>query len=195
MKPSWLDLAVVTALIAANLLGTFIGFIYYYQQLSDTDPLLWVFVPDCPLYTGLFAILAFLSLIDVRNDWFGFLVSVGLMKYAAWTLFVLAFYSDYFFSSGIWLQSATLFTLHIGMLLEGFTIPSKRIEGWQVAATLAWFIINDCVDYIGPSVHPYLPSANIAPAMAFALLSTFAFTFLAAWLVRINRRIAIRGLS
>lgn len=197
MKLSHLDFALLSLLVSANLVGTLIGVIYYMSQLLSTSPLLWVFVPDCPLYTGLFAFLILLAIAGVKSDLFGFLVSVGLMKYGAWTLFVLAFYSNYFFSFAtyIWLQSTILFILHIGMMLEGFILPFKKVTALQMVVVLAWFFINDFLDYFGPSVHPYLPQGNPLPATAFALLSTFAFTLLAAGFAKNNYRIHIRGLS
>ena len=198
MKLAIRDLALLAFLASANLLGVIIGFIYYSGQLNATSPLLWIFVPDCPLYVGLFALLIALSFFGIRNAMFSFLVSVGLMKYAAWTLFVLAFYNSYFFSmaSLVWLQSAFLFVLHIGMTGEGFILPLKKIAKWQVAVVLGWFLLNDLVDYFGPQVHPYLPpGASVLPAMVFAIVSTFALTLLAAKLVKENKRVPIAGLS
>ena len=196
-KASARALLVLAVLVLVNLVGTLIGFIYYYGQLSATSPLLWIFVPDCPLYTGLFALLIILAVVGIRNDLFGLIVSIGLMKYGAWTLFALSFYHDFFFSFAtlVWVQSAVLFILHIGMTAEGFVLPFRRIRGEYIAAALGWFLLNDFFDYFGPTVHPYLPSMDLFPAMAFAIISTLVFTALAAWLWEKRKRIRISGLS
>jgi uncharacterized membrane protein YpjA len=181
-----------------NVAGTAVGYVYYYQQLSETPASLIPFVPDCPLYVGLFALLILLNEAGVRSDAFGLVVSVGLMKYAAWTLFVIPLYASHYLNPAlpfVFASSVMLFALHIGMFLEGLTLPFRKISRAGLALCLAWFLLNDYLDYFGPAVHPYLPpGVDVVPAMAFAFASTIVFTLLAwrAWEKR--ARIRIRGL-
>ena len=171
-------------LILANLFGVLVGAFYYQDQLASTPIVWWPFVPDCPLYVGLFALLIVLWKLGARSDWFGFLVSVGLLKYGAWTLFVLSYYGWFFLDPAVpelAVQSWFLFFLHIGMFAEGLvlTFRRERLGGLAVAAVLAWFLLNDFMDYFGPVVHPGLPDgADVAPAMWFAVIGSVAFTWL-----------------
>lgn len=198
-KLSIRDWALLAFIVLINIIGFGIGIVYYGSQLAGTDPIFLIFVPDCPLYVGLFAVLILQKHFGMKEDLFALLVSVGLIKYAAWTLFVLAFYGWYFFGPslpGIAMQSAILFTLHIGMTAEGFILPLKKVAKWQAGVVLAWFLLNDFADYAWPGVHPFLPpGADVMPAMVFAVASTFAITWLAVKLVKENKRIVIAGLS
>ncbi|MDD5317165.1 MAG: DUF1405 domain-containing protein [Candidatus ainarchaeum sp.] len=190
--------AVLALIILGSLGGMLFGYLLtYYVQLSETSLAWWVFVPDCPLYVGLFAVLAYFSLFGIRSDLFGLLVSVGCMKYAAWTMFVLAFYGPQYYATPVLaLESTLLFVMHVGMMLEGLTLPFRNVSRAGAALVLAWFLLNDLVDYFGPNLHPYLPAgAGVFPPMAFAFASTLFFTGAALYLWREGIRVRVPGLS
>ncbi len=193
MKIPWHQLTLLV-ILWINIIGSLYGYYYYQSQLSATPVYLWLFVPDCPLYTTLFAAVILLALLGYRNTLFNLIVSIGLMKYAAWTLFVLSFFNGFYFhtSFDITVQAAILFALHIGMLLEGLTLPFPKIRPWHIAAALGWFLLNDILDYFGPSVHPFIPAGgSITIVMAATFAMTFFFTWLAAWLYGKGKRIDI----
>ena len=168
-----------------NIIGSLYGYYFYQEQLSATPWYLWIFTPDCPFYTTMFSLVLVGLLVGYRSDLFNFIVAIGLIKYGIWTGVALSLYNQYFFSlsSDIWFASSTLFILHVGMALEGFSFPFARVKGWHVAVALAWFLLNDILDYFGPAVHPYLPPVDLTLIMGYTFISTFVATFIV-WKVR-----------
>jgi len=165
-----------------NVIGSIYGYYFYSPQLSQTPTALLVFVPDCPLYTTLFALVIILAVLGYRNDLFNFIVSIGLVKYAIWTLFILSSFSGFYFQTSfdITVQAIILFVLHIGMFLEGLVFPFGKIRGWHVAAAFGWFLLNDLMDYFGPVLHPFIPPGG---NVTLVMLATFAMTVGSVWLV------------
>ena len=116
-------------IIAFNSAGFVVGTIFWYggQLLGAADQwFLWPFIPDCPLFAGLF-IIAFLGL-RRRRDWHLFytITAFGLVKYGVWTVV---------FSVAYWLGGAAVepmslamcFT-HVGMILEGVCVAYRIIS-------------------------------------------------------------------
>jgi len=168
-----LNTAVLALLVLANLIGFFVGMYNYSPQLSRTDCLFWLFVIDCPLYVVLFAFLVVLKRIGEKADLLSFVVSVGLILYGAWTLFAMLWWGEYYFVPQMLAWNLIDFVVHILMIAEGFVLLSNKVKWEYVAVALAWFLFNDWIDYFGPNVHPWLPSANAAPAFVFAVAATF----------------------
>ena len=154
MKPK--DLFI--PLILVNILGVLAGAYYYADQLAATPVSLLIFVPDCPLYVLLFIPIA-LGL--VKNRECRFLVSVGMVKYGLWTVFVLLYHSDAYFQPAILATTLVFITGHIGMAAEGVSaLPKKRIGALALAATICWFLLNDYADYSLGTVPP-IPTAGL----------------------------------
>ncbi len=161
------------AIIAANLLGIAYGIYFYSGQLMATNPLLWIFVIDCPLYV-IFAVLCFFR--AVRSPLFRFIASVGLIKYGAWTLFVLFFHSSYYLVPPFFM--GTLLVLaHSGMVLESLAIMPKKVNWKFLAVSIGWFLLNDALDYAF-GLHPRIPGAGLEYVALFTLAMTFISTFL-----------------
>ncbi len=155
-------------LLLINFGAVLVGYMYYQDQLAATPFYLWIFVPDCPFYVLLF-LLSFSGL--VKSETFNFVVSIGLVKYALWTMFVLLFYSGTFFSPAYASQSYFLFFAHIGMALQCLLLLPKKVDIRMLGIALAWFLLNDFMDYfIG--VYPYLPQG--AEQLRVVMLLTFA---------------------
>lgn len=164
-------------LIGINLAGLLVGIYYYSYQLAYTNPLWWIFVIDCPLYVGLFALVLMGELIGIRNDFFSYLVAVGLLKYGAWTVVVILGYSWFFLSpeNGLLIPNMLLLIAHLGMAAEGFVFFFNRPRPWMLAGCLGWFLFNDFIDYWGPAVHPLMPRGiDYAPLAAYTIASSFA---------------------
>jgi uncharacterized membrane protein YpjA len=179
-------------IVLSNLGGAAYGFVLYYgEQLLSTNPLLWLFVPDCPLYALLFA-LAFLARgnprprivervtgrsLDVSFVWFlGFL---GAMKYGFWTVFVLSAYSGFYFTPASGFMYSVLFVAHLFLLFETILLVGRiRVRKWFLPAGIVWFLANDLSDYL-LGTHPPLPGdalgfmfpATVGMTIMFSLLS------------------------
>ncbi|MDE1798714.1 MAG: DUF1405 domain-containing protein, partial [Candidatus Micrarchaeota archaeon] len=72
------------------LLALAIGGWFYLVQLSATPFELWLFVPDCPLYAFLGALLVLWHV--PRSQAWSFVVGSGLALDGSWTIFVLFLY-------------------------------------------------------------------------------------------------------
>lgn len=173
------------ALTVINVFAFLYGLLYYYEQLRVTDPLLWIFTIDCPLYAALMATVLGLAVIGRGlGTAFNFITSAGALKYGLWTMFVLLFYGDFFFSPALSLQSAILFIGHIGLVLESLLlIGTSSIDRRVLAVAIAWFALNDWFDY-GVGIHPFLPESAekisiVAALTVAASLAIPALVFLA----------------
>ena len=158
-------------LILANMAGVAAGIYTYWPQLAKESPLLWIFIPDCPLYVFL-ACLVLLKIVQGRT--LVFVTAVGLAKYGLWTLFVLFYYPNYIAS----LEGQILIVEHIGMTAELALLAvvggvAAKLERKDLVIAAAWFLLNDALDYI-LDIHPYLPGQDITLVMVFALLCTIA---------------------
>ena len=173
----------VLCLIIVNLAGALFGFYYYQEQLLNMNPLLWLFVADCPLYVVAFAIALMFMEKKKQNDAVSFIISVGLLKYALWTLFVLSAYHQYYFMPKLALVNGTLFLLHIGMAAEAFVLKIKKFSVTALFLALGWFLLNDSMDYFVGTL-PYLPNTADIPMVAgFSFASTLLLVPLL-WILR-----------
>ena len=183
-----------TALLL-NILAALIGFCFYQEQLAATPLAQLIFVPDCPLYVFL-ALLVILGM--VRNNAFSFIVSIGMVKYGLWTVFVLLFHSGYYFAPDMLAISAIFVLGHLGMALEGLALlPAKKIGVMALALAMGWFLINDFSDYFLGTV-PSIPYEGMAIVrgitIASSILLPLAF-FLLAEKIRQNALVAwLRGI-
>lgn len=143
-------------MILINVVGTLFGFWYYEFQLASTPLAKIIFVPDCPLYTLLFACFLVLHLTGKKSAMLATVTFIGLIKYGFWTVLVISLYFEYYVASNLFLY-ALLFFLHIGMIAQAYIIP--QISGFSKDAliiALVWFLANDVMDYFFGTV-PYLP--------------------------------------
>ena len=117
-------------IIAFNFVGFVAGIIFWYgdhlfNRAADKW-YLWPFIPDCPLFAGLF-IIAFLNLRRGR-DWrlFNTITAYGLIKYGVWV----AVYSIAHWSRGGWVEplSMLMFLSHLGMIGEGLYVSYRILS-------------------------------------------------------------------
>ena len=206
--PTWLEnvgLRLAWVVVAINLLGTAFGFWYYgFHPLPVSDPLItwqfaaepvvmWPFVPDSPMAT-LFIAAAFASWkLGRPNEYLAALAFFGCWKLGLWTPYVLTVFADAFLATTWGPLYAFLFVSHLAMVVEAFVL--HRIFDFPtraVAVALAWYGLNDIVDYFVPIVgdphHTALPLADSAAvggttalqlAAAGAVVLTFLATFFA----------------
>lgn len=148
-------------LIIGNLVAVYYGWTDYYAAQFDATPLvLWPFVSDSPNAVLLFA--ASLFLYQVRRpsrivDLFAFIANV---KVGLWTVFVLTYYYDDFFSHDATLRWLLLW-LHVGMVGQAFVLYRDLVRvPWKpvtMAVVSGIFFVHDFLDY-GVGTHPYLPA-------------------------------------
>ena len=157
--------------IILNVMGVLVGASVYADQLGLHPAYLAIFVPDCPLYVFLSLLIIFGI---IRNEIFSFIVSIGMVKYGLWTVFVLFFHSGYYFAPDMLLVSAIFVIGHLGMALEGLAlIPKKPLAIPALALAAGWFLLNDYSDYFLGTV-PSLPPGGLA----FVAIITFASSIL-----------------
>jgi len=143
---------VTLALIVINVVAGIVGGIYWYgPELLKTPWAAMVFVPDCPLFTFLFAI----ALIGIylqrhgKREWtlFNAVTTVGLIKYGLWTITVWVLFWSAGYSATT--ESVLMTTAHVGMALEGVVLASflKKLRWRDVLITCGWFFLSDWVDY------------------------------------------------
>ena len=141
----------ITILAGLNILGFLSFIIYYGPQMMRTNPLLWIFVPDCQL-AALFFALALL----IRKDC---LVSLGFaaaVKYGFWTLFVMFSFMNYYFTPANALEYWIDIIAHIVLLLEAFILARALKTGKALIPAFTYLFLNDFSDYI-LGTHPPLP--------------------------------------
>jgi len=169
------DKFLLYVLVLVNLAGTLFGFWYYRFQLPETPVYKMIFVPDCPLYALLFAVLVAAYVFSEKKcRMLATLTFVGLIKYGFWTVLVVTLYRDYYFTNDPLLYSV-LFLLHIGMILEAFIIPQIfRFTEGTLSVALVWFLLNDMMDYFFGTA-PYLPDSSF---FGFLRVESFFMTVL-----------------
>ncbi len=112
------DKRILALIIIINIIGSLFGLYYYWDQLMMTPWYLWLFVPDCPLYSFLMVFaLAFIAA-GKRYDTFNVVTAVGLAMYGTWTMLVLLYFSEIYFAPENALMSSGLWISHLGLALE-----------------------------------------------------------------------------
>lgn len=180
-------------IVFANIAGALFGFTSYYgYQLSNTPPALKIFVPDCPLYALLFAIVLILVHAGVRANLAYYLVSVGAVKYGFWTVYVLLKYNSFYFQPGAKLMYALIFAGHIGLFLQSLMLLGRiKVKSYYILPALGWFLLNDSVDYT-LSTYPPLPAYSLNFMYPATVVMTVFFT-LTIYIIyrRIHKRIIV----
>jgi uncharacterized membrane protein YpjA len=168
------------AIIVINIAGSVVGLFYYWDQLVSASPFAWVFIPDCPLYTMLVAVvLAVYASTKRSSDLINFITAVGLAKYGTWTVVVVLGFSAFYFSIDSSLYTV-LVLMHIAMAAE-FILPLLLIRQLKFrvpAVALVWFLANDFADYF-LGTHPPVPTSDISQIAAFTFLLTPLFIIIA----------------
>ncbi len=173
------------AIITVNLAGTAFGFYYYREQFAATAPHLWIFVADSPLATLLIASSLFFYIQNRKSGLLDALAAIANIKYGLWTVFILLFYFDTFFSSNPLPMYLFLLFSHLLMFLQAFLVLDYTdFDFRHLGLAASWFVVNDLLDYFldlhtriyAPHDHP------VSPAMA----SAFGLTALSAALMYLH---------
>jgi uncharacterized membrane protein YpjA len=168
------------AIIIINVAGSLVGLFYYWDQLVSASPSAWIFIPDCPLYTMLAAVvLAVYASTKRGSDLINFITAVGLAKYGTWTVVVVLWFSAFYFSVDSSLYTV-LVLLHVAMAAQ-FVLPLlliRHLKPHLAVVALVWFLANDFADYF-LGTHPPVPTSEISLIAAFTFLLTPLFIVIA----------------
>lgn len=164
-----------------NVAAVLVGLWFYSAQLASSSPLLWIFIPDCPLYVLL---CIFLLIGKIKGDFFALIISANTLKYGLWTMLVLFFYPNYYFAPQQILMYCAFMLGHAGMAMQGFLLLPKKAGAFAIFFLLAWFLLNDFADY-ALGVHPPIPTEHMGAISLFALLLSFSIALAMPLLLRI----------
>jgi len=220
--PAWLEnlgLNLAWLVVAVNLVGTAFGFWYYgFHPLPLSDPLVvdqfavepavaWPLVPDSPVATLFVALALAAWKLGRPSEWLNALAFYGCIKLGLWTPFVLLVFAGDF----SYLHPAMyncLFWSHLAMVVEAFVLYRfAEFPAGAVGVALAWYGLNDVVDYFVPVVgephHTWVPAEPFGPGgpvhaggetvalgagpHAVAAAGAVVLTFLATYLVLTTR--------
>jgi len=163
---------IITFFIIGNILAFFTYPAYYGSQLSNINPLLWIFVIDCPLAALIFAIFMFTLLINKEQEWITQLSIMTGLKYGLWTLIALLPNLEFYGNSiNFWALVAS----HLALLTENlFFIKKLKLSKASIIAII-FLALNDLSDYL-LGTHPLLPPyavpimSIVTPLMTFSLI-------------------------
>lgn len=151
--------------IVANLVGLVWGTVGWYgSQLPQTPLIWWLFVPDCPLVAGLFAVALWGRRAGKRWTLFNLWVAMGLIKYGIWTCTVWLAY--WVATSNFFPLSVAMFITHLGLIAQGVVLLllTERWSVRDVLPALAYYALADYVDY-GLGHHPGYPVGDVSAAL------------------------------
>lgn len=148
--------------LTSSIIGTLFGFYYYQGQFEITPLYLWLFVPDSPFFTFMYVIVLAFYFLGYRSNPFDVFTFIGLIKVGIWTIFVLFWNYDYYFSPATRDFRFIILLLHIGMILVALTLlmEMRKLSLKWYLMILGFFIISDYLDYfIG--THPLIPLESV----------------------------------
>jgi len=156
-----------------NLIGSIYGFYWYRQQLSETQGILKLFVPDSPTASLLFTLALFMILIKKPKPFLLIMACGWLIKYGFWAAIINTHF--YLIGGNYTFTNFHLTLSHLGMAAEGFLfINNVDLNKYHILALTCLMIVSDFLDYqLG--IHPWLFAQSQLKIAAFsiALLTIF----------------------
>lgn len=134
-------------LFLINLAGTIYGFIWYEPQLSETEPIFLIFVPDSPTASMFFTIFLGFYIFGKNIPYIEALAIITLLKYGVWAVVMngLTFIE---YGALPW-TGYMLVISHGAMALQGLLYaPYYRIRFRHIVFAAIWTLHNDVVDYV-----------------------------------------------
>jgi uncharacterized membrane protein YpjA len=161
-------------LLISCIIGTLFGVYYYQWQFEITPFYLWLLVPDSPFFTFMYVLALIFYSFGARSNTFDALAFIGLNKVGLWTIFVLFWNYDYYFSPASWEFRIVILLLHIGMMAVAATLLKEmkklKLEGYLLI--FGFFVVSDLMDYVVAGTHPIIPEGGVAAAMWAAIALT-----------------------
>lgn len=141
------DRSFLWLLFLINLGGTIYGYYWYKGQLSVTDPIYYLFVPDSPTASLFFTIALFGWLLNRNWRLIEALALVTLVKYGLWAvvmnLLTLAEIGDIGWAG--WMLVGSHFAMALQAVLY---IPKYDFSYVHVIIAAIWTLHNDVIDYV-----------------------------------------------
>jgi uncharacterized membrane protein YpjA len=139
--------AFLVVLFFVNLFGTIYGYIWYESQLSITDPIFLIFVPDSPTASLFFTIFLGFFIFNKNAPYIEALAIITLFKYGVWAVVMngLTFIE---YGSLPW-TGYMLIISHGAMAIQGLLYaPYYAIRLKHIAVAAIWTLHNDVIDYV-----------------------------------------------
>lgn len=138
---------VVWLVVAADLLGAVLGYVYWYgDRLAETPWYLWIFIPDCPLAATFMAGALVAFHYGRRWDFLGLLAAGTCIKYGVWT--VVLWIANDLRGGSYDLESVVMSVTHLIMIVQGLMLTGLlRFRPVPVVLASLFLILNDVVDY------------------------------------------------
>lgn len=160
-------------IVILNILGFLTFPAYYGTQLTKTNPLLWLFVPDCQLSALLFGMALFLIMIKKEVKWLTQLGILSSIKYGLWTLVAIIPNINYYINIAGALDYYIILISHLFLMLQPAIIIPKLTFNKKSLIAFIFLILNDASDYL-LGTHPYLPKEFINPMSIITPLITLS---------------------
>jgi len=166
-------------LAIANIAGFFAGIYFYREQLTSSNPLLWIVIMDSPISVLLFAAVCMLLYFNKKMpEALKFFASVYVIKYGIWTMLTLWLYRSNYVIPIDQMIGIADFILHFGMVLEGVVLaPRIKPKLRDLLLVISLFLINDYCDYFLGTV-TRIPLTYIDLLMLESFAATLVITFL-----------------
>lgn len=146
----WLLLAhrsFLTLLFIINLLGTIYGYIWYGSQLSRTEPIFLIFVPDSPTASLFFSIAILGWIFGKHFKLIEALALITLVKYGIWAvvmnLLTLAELGSIGASGWMLIASHGLMAVQAILYMANY-----RFSMIHITIAAIWTLHNDVIDYV-----------------------------------------------
>ncbi len=168
----------VILIALANLAGFFVGIRYYWEQLMDSSPFLWIIILDSPISVLLFAFVCLLIYFRKKiPNFLKLLASVYVIKYGIWTMLAIYLYWGNYVVFEDQVVGIVNFFLHFGMVLEGIIlIPKIQPNKYNTVILLLLFLANDYFDYFLGTV-TRIPETHVSFLMIESFLATIVIIF------------------
>lgn len=154
-------------MLISCIIGSLFGFYYYQGQFEITPFYLWFFVPDSPFFTFSYVLILLFYSFRMRSNTFDAFAFIGLNKVGLWTIFVLFWNYEYYFSPAMRDERIVILLLHIGMMAVAATLLKEmnklKLESYLVI--LGFFVVSDLMDYVVAGTHPIIPAGGVVAAM------------------------------
>jgi len=138
--------------------GTIFGFYYYYEQILSSPFWVWVFIPDSPVATLLYALSLILILFRRESNKLNIVSFILMVKTGIWTSAVLFIYFDYYFRPETFILRSFILITHLLMIpLAILLLPLMKKETPCFFLTILMLLLfSDIMDYVFDT-HPWMP--------------------------------------
>lgn len=141
-------------IIAFNLIWGILGALAYWPHIGNISFIIWLFIPDCPLYSILFAVFLINREKMKEHQTFTWILAYCLIKYALAAPFFFIMYPARWVSKPIFgFHLPNIFPFdyfHLFLLFQGLIVAiiflNKSFRNFSI--TLGWLIINDIIDFL-----------------------------------------------